>query len=105
MTIEWLQGDRPRLRFYVVDEDASPPTAYDPATVRFVVKPPTGPRVTLVYGVDAVVVRDSTGVYHVDVELTAQGEWWVRAEGLDVAGASLVARETPVTARASRVLP
>lgn len=31
------------------------------------------------YGVDAAVVRDSTGVFHLDLQLSTAGRWFVRA--------------------------
>jgi hypothetical protein len=102
---DWLVGDRPRVRFLVVDEEADPPVALDPHTVRFIVRPPTGPRVTFVYGTDPDVIHDASGNFYIDIPLTLPGTWRVRAEGLEVAGHALLARETCVEARPSSVLP
>lgn len=50
----------------------------NPAAVMFKVKKPSGTVVTYTYGTDAALVRDSTGVYHVDVDATEAGEWTYR---------------------------
>ena len=49
--------------------------AIDPAVVTFLYKPYLLPTVTLTYGIDAAVVRDGTGNYHVDVDANASGPW------------------------------
>jgi hypothetical protein len=41
-------------------------------------KTPRGVTTTLTYGVDVALVKDSTGNYHVDVDVTEAGQWWVR---------------------------
>ena len=38
-------------------------------------KDPSGNTTSLTYGVDAALVKDSTGVYHVDVDADEVG-WW-----------------------------
>lgn len=53
--------------------------ATDPTTVTCHVKSPAG-TTTHVYGASAI-VKDSTGVYHLDVSLTVSGQWWYRWEG------------------------
>jgi len=53
-------------------------TAFDPANVFFALREPTGAKVTFQYGVDAELVRDSTGVYHIDINASAPGHWWYR---------------------------
>jgi len=50
----------------------------DPTAVLFKVKMPGGTITTYTYGTGAEVVRDSTGVYHVDVDANAAGEWYYR---------------------------
>lgn len=56
-------------------------TAADPSTVTYKYRKPGSTTVTsLVYGTDAEVVKDSTGNYHVDLELDTAGlwtDWWV----------------------------
>lgn len=55
--------------------------AADPSTVTYKYRKPGSATVTsLVYGTDAEVVKDSTGNYHVDLELDTGGiwtDWWV----------------------------
>lgn len=49
--------------------------ATDPTVVGCKVLPPGGTVTTYVYGTDAALVKDSTGVYHVDVSGTVAGYW------------------------------
>lgn len=50
-------------------------TAVDPAGVFAAYRDPSGNTTTLTYGVDAELVKDSTGVYYVDVDADEAG-WW-----------------------------
>ncbi|MGD9539100.1 MAG: hypothetical protein AB7P52_17845 [Alphaproteobacteria bacterium] len=50
----------------------------DPAAVVFTVKPPSGSVVIYTYGVDAELVKDATGGYHVDVDASIAGTWRYR---------------------------
>ena len=51
--------------------------AVDPTTVKFTYKPlALGTATTLTYGVDAGLVKDSTGNYHVNLDTTAYGGNW-----------------------------
>jgi hypothetical protein len=52
--------------------------ALDPDAVFFKYKNPAGTIVTLQYGSDAALVKDSTGIYHVDVNANAAGKWLYR---------------------------
>lgn len=45
----------------------------DPTTVVFKIQPAAGTVVTMTYGVDAAVVKESAGAYHVDYTLAVQG--------------------------------
>lgn len=49
--------------------------AADPAAVRFKYKDPEGAATSLVYGVDAALVRDSEGNFHVDIDANQPGTW------------------------------
>lgn len=53
----------------------------DPAGVVFKIKTPVGTVVTLTFGVDAAVVKSSTGDYYVDYEPTTEGIYYYRAAG------------------------
>lgn len=50
----------------------------NPSAVLFKVKTPAGTITTYTYGTDVALVRDSTGIYHVDVDATEAGEWTYR---------------------------
>lgn len=65
-------------------------TAVDPATVTFKSRSPDRSVAlsTLVYGVDAALVKDSTGNYHVDVDANANGTWWWRWESTGMSQAA-----------------
>ena len=52
--------------------------ATDPTIVRFQYTDPSGNTTALLYGTDAAVVRDSTGVYHVDINVDEVGIWRYR---------------------------
>lgn len=56
-------------------------TVNDPGAIAFKVKPPVGNIQTYVYGTDAELVKDSTGIYHVDILTTVSGRWRYRFEG------------------------
>ncbi len=53
-------------------------TAVDPTAVFAQYRDPSGNVVALTYGADAALVRDSTGVYHVDVDADEAGTWYYR---------------------------
>ena len=55
-------------------------TLIDPTTVTFKARNPAGTITTYVYGTDSQVVKDSTGVYHVDWSLSSAGKWYFRIE-------------------------
>ena len=52
--------------------------ASDPDAVFVVVREPGSSATTYQYGVDAEVVRDDTGEYHIDLSLSIAGIWAVR---------------------------
>jgi hypothetical protein len=53
----------------------------DPTTVTFLMRPLGGTVTTYVYGVNAQVVKDAVGKYHVDAIINASGAWLYRFEG------------------------
>src|SRR5215471_13323414 len=62
-------------------------TFADPDGVNLRVRPPRQTHTTLIYGIDAAIVKDSTGVYHADLDTTsAVGIWRYRWDG----GAAMV---------------
>ena len=52
-------------------------TFADPDGVNLRVRPPRQHRTTRIYGIDAAIVKDSTGVYHADLDTTpaVPGVW------------------------------
>lgn len=60
----------------------------DPTTVTAVIRTPGGVNTTYVFGVDAELVKDSTGVYHVDVAADQAGRWVYRFVGTGAAAAA-----------------
>jgi hypothetical protein len=53
----------------------------DPTAITFKFKTPAGAITTYTYGVDQQLVKDSTGVYHVDLTANAVGTWNYRFAG------------------------
>jgi hypothetical protein len=60
----------------------------DPTTLTAKISNPSGTVTTYVYGADAQLVRESLGVFYVDVSLTAPGTWLVAFVGTGVAEAA-----------------
>lgn len=56
----------------------------NPTTIIFRYKDPSENITILTYGVDAAVIRDATGQYHVDVDIDEAGTWHYRWEGTGV---------------------
>lgn len=54
-------------RSIIVFYDLAGTTVTDPSTVTFILTKPDGVLVSYTYGVDAELVKDSTGTYYVDI--------------------------------------
>lgn len=54
----------------------------DPGGVVVKVRTPGGATSTYTYGVDAAVIKDAVGQYHMDVAANLEGTWYFRWEGL-----------------------
>ena len=54
----------------------------DPGGVRVRVKNPLGTATVYVFGVDAGVIKDSVGNYHLDIDADQEGVWFYRWEGI-----------------------
>lgn len=86
MTISVYQiGDAARCIATFTDDDGA---AVDPATVTFRWTTPAGVSDSYVYGTDAEVVRDATGLFHVDLPVTERGLWLYRWESSGTAQAA-----------------
>ena len=66
-------GDLVRATGTWTDADGA---AADPDALTFKVRPPSGTTVTKTYGVDAEVVKSSTGIYYYDIDITEAGTYW-----------------------------
>jgi hypothetical protein len=78
---EYQLGVPVRLRAAFTNLAGAP---VNPGTVTFKVKSPLGITTTYVYLVDAEVVKDSDGNYHVDHKPNRQGVWSYASEGAGV---------------------
>jgi hypothetical protein len=72
------KGDLVRCVGVFTDANGDP---VDPAVLIFKFKTPGGTITTYTFGVDAQLVKDSTGTYHTDVDANAAGTWEYRYEG------------------------
>jgi len=52
----------------------------DPGALLLKVKQPGGTATTYTYGVDAGLIRDAVGKYHLNLKLTLPGRWFYRWE-------------------------
>lgn len=68
-------GDLARVTGTFEDEDG---VKTDPTGVTFHFQDPSGNKVSYVYGVDAELAKDSTGIYHADVSVDEVGTWHYR---------------------------
>jgi hypothetical protein len=90
-------GDGVRFKCSFKDLDDA---AADPTTVTALIKDPSGNVETLVYGVDAAVIKSATGIYYVDRTIDEAGIWRHRWTGT---GALTVAEESSVSVRTQLV--
>jgi hypothetical protein len=85
MANEYDLGSKVKIRTEFTDADTGDPV--DPGTVTVKIKKPDGVIVSHVYPSN--VVKDDTGIYHLDLDITAHGRWFYRWEGSGInAGAS-----------------
>lgn len=77
-------GSQPRFSasFQVAGTDT------DPTTTTFRYLEPDGTENALAYGIDAEVIRDATGRFHVDIRLEKSGVYYVRWVGTGSAAAA-----------------
>ena len=91
------EGDLVRLRGAFTNAGDLPA---DPTVVTVRYRPPGGAIVQKVYGADPEVVRESAGIYHIDVPITVGGTWTYRWIGT---GAVQTADETSFAAMAATI--
>ena len=80
-------GDRVRITGTLTSPETGQPV--DPTNLQITIRDPAGNTTTLQYGTDPEVVRDDTGIYHVDIDVTTRGQWHYRfaATGVNTAAA------------------
>ena len=71
------KGDRPRCKA----EFRLNNVLTDPTTITFKYRKPDETVVNLVFGTDAALVKESTGIYYVDIDIDSVGTWYYRFEG------------------------
>lgn len=84
MANSYYEGQQVRVK--VTFTVARTPT--DPSTVVAKIKDPSTTVTTYTYGTDAELVKETTGVYYVDVATTAVGTWTYRFAGTGTAAAA-----------------
>ena len=75
MINSYSQGNRIRTSAAFTNANGQ---AIDPATVTCKYKTPAGTITTKTYGIDGEVVKDGPGNYHLDIDASAVGAWYVR---------------------------
>jgi hypothetical protein len=88
-------GDSRGLKAVIKDANGTP---VDPLTLTFEVGLKDGIPAAYVYGEDAAVVRDATGVYHLDFTFPRAGVWAYRVQttGPDLAESrTIVVKKSP----------
>ncbi|NLD42119.1 MAG: hypothetical protein GX657_01355 [Chloroflexi bacterium] len=98
MASSYDRGDLVRLSVVFTDAEG---VATDPTTITCTVKAPSGTVTVYTYGEDAEVVKDGVGAYHLDLEISASGEWHYRWAGT---GACTAAGEGRLYGAVSSVL-
>jgi len=81
----YFQGSRVRLKATFEDETH---TLADPTTVTAKVENPNGTVTTYIYLTDAALVRESVGVYHLDIDVNVAKTWYYRFEGAGIVEAA-----------------
>jgi hypothetical protein len=81
-------GDNPRLTATFRNEADA---VADPTSIVAKYRKPDGTVVTLTYGVDLALYKDSTGIYHTDITVDMAGRWYYRFVGT---GNVIAAEET-----------
>jgi hypothetical protein len=88
-------GNRRRLECTFTDMRKVPT---DPAVVVCQYQDPSGLEVTRTYGTDPEVIKESTGVYYLDLDIDTAGTWYYRFKGTGPVKAAdertIIARET-----------
>lgn len=85
MPNEYSVGTLVRVTGTFTDTDG---TAQDPTALTVYYKDPSANITELVYLTDTDVVKDATGIYHVDIDIDESGKWFYRFKGTGSAQAA-----------------
>ncbi len=75
MAAEYDEGNVLRIPFEFRNTSDA---LFDPAVIKFEFRKPNAAVVTYTYPTDVQLVKDSTGKYHVDLDLDVSGHWLYR---------------------------
>ena len=76
VTYDYLIGDKPTITATFTDS-LNEDMPVDPTAVFANILRPDGTLSELQYGVDSEVIRDAEGVYKMDIDLNAAGDWHI----------------------------
>ena len=82
-------GARKRLVITVKNETVTPAVLADPTTLTITWGPLGGTTTTKSYPTDGVVVHDSTGTFHIDIDCATAGSYFAHVTSTGVVGSSL----------------
>ena len=94
----YTKGQLVRVKATFTDTQAGGVPA-DPSVVRAKYIDPAGNITSLLYGTDTALVREDTGVYHVDIDANLNGDWFYRFES---SGTGQAANESYFSVDSSR---
>ena len=94
----YLVGESARIHVRVADISGA---VIDPVSLVLRVKTAGGAVTAYTYGMNAEVVRESTGIYHADIALPTAGQWSYRWE---VAAPNAGVAEGSINVQKSRVI-
>lgn len=82
----YTKGQLVRVKGVFTNTDSG--SAIDPTTVQVKYEDPDGTKITLTYGVDSALIKDSVGNYHADLNANKTGIWVYRFESTGVGQAA-----------------
>jgi uncharacterized protein YfaS (alpha-2-macroglobulin family) len=89
IALEFDLGDAPRA---IAEFRDFAGVLTDPTTVTVKVRKSDGTNFTKVYVTDSEVIKESTGIYHIDIATDVHGVWTIRWEGTGTVKAAIEQR-------------